>query len=91
MVGKKKGSGSSGLRSKKSKGSIESRINMAQRNFVLFLVFFVVFLILNNFSNNVLFENFFGVLSIISGAITLVFLISLAILFIIRSGRKKRK
>ena len=76
---------------KKSKGFIGGRINMAQRNFVLFLIFFVVFLTLNNFSTNVLFENFFGILSIISGAIALVFLISLVVLFIVQSGRKKRR
>jgi len=76
---------------KRSKGSIVGRINMAQRNFVLFLIFFVVFLTLNNFSTNVLFENFFGILSIISGAIALVFLISLVVLFIVQSGRKKRR
>ena len=84
MVKRKRGA-------KGSKDSIVGRINMAQRNFVLFLIFFVVFLTLNNFSTNVLFENFFGILSIISGAIALVFLISLVILFIVQGGRKKRR
>jgi len=91
MVGKKKRAKLSGGRSKKSKGSIVGRINMAQRNFILFLVLFVVFFVLNNFSTNLLFENFFGVLYIISGFISLAFLISLVILFIISGGRKKRR
>jgi len=90
MVKKKRGAKLSGARSKKSKSSMVGRINMAQRNFVLFLVFFVVFLTLNNFSNNLLFENFFGVLAVLSGAIALVFLISLVILFVLSSGKKRR-
>ena len=76
---------------KKSKSSIVSRVNMAQKNFVVFFVFFIVFLVLNNFSTNILFENFFGVLSIIFGFISLALLISLIILFILNSGRKKRR
>ena len=76
---------------KKSKGSIVGRINMAQKNLVVFFVFFIVFLVLNNFSTNILFENFFGILYIIFGFISLALLISLIILFILNSGRKKRR
>ena len=76
---------------KKSKSSIVSRVNMAQKNFVVFFVFFIVLLVLNNFSTNLLLENFFGVLYIIFGFISLALLISLIILFILNSGRKKRR
>jgi len=91
MAKKKKGSKSSRAKSGKSKGSLVGRINMAQRNFVLFLVFFIVFFLAYNFSTNLLFENFFGVLSVISGALTLVFLVSLIVLFILDGGRKRRR
>ena len=84
MVKRKRGA-------KKSKSSIVSRVNMAQKNFVVFFVFFIVFLVLNNFSTNLLLENFFGILYIIFGFISLAFLISLIILFILNSGRKKRR
>jgi len=91
MVKKKKRTKPSKAASRKSKSSIVGRMNMAHRNFVLFLALFIVFFVANNFSTNVLFENFFGVLYVISGALTLVFLISLIVLFIINDGRKKRR
>jgi len=54
----------------------------AQRNFTLFLILFIVSFLLYSFSVNALFINFFGLLSIIFGFVTLAFLIALVVLLI---------
>lgn len=66
-----------------------NQINLfrAQKNFALFLILLMVSFLLYNFSINLLFKNFFGVLSIIFGFVTLAFLIALVVLLIVSSRK----
>jgi len=70
-------------RSVKKLNSFVNLIN-AQRNFTLFLILLMVSFLLYSFSVNPLFVNFFGVLSIIFGFVTLAFLIALVVLLILQ-------
>lgn len=68
---------------------ISARINLAWRNFILFLILFILSFVLYSFSSSSLFLNFFGVLSIILGFLAFAFLIALVVLLILNAAKKK--
>ncbi len=76
-------------KSKKSKKTNKYSLETikAQRNFSLFLILFMVSFLLYSFSVNVLFANFFGVLSILFGFVALAFLIALVTLLMVKSKK----
>jgi hypothetical protein len=69
--------------------SVRQRMNIAWRNFTFFLVIFLIFFVFYNFSINELFRNFFGILSVIFGFLVFALLISLIVLSLLKSGRKR--
>ena len=73
---------------KKTAGSAKNKLNLAWRNFLLFLAIFVVSLILYSMSSNALFINFFAIISLISGFVTFAFLIVLLVLWILKISRR---
>jgi len=76
---------------------LRERTDVAWRNFVFFLMIFLVSFVLYNLSMNELFRNFFGILSVILGFLAFAFLIAFVVLLLLKSGRsgsgkaKKRK
>ena len=67
--------------------SLKARMIKAKRNFILFLVLSIISFVFYKASINELFVNFFGVLAIVFGFITLAFLIALIILWILGEGK----
>jgi len=72
----------------RSEGSPRNRLNLAWANFVFFLVIFVLSLILYKVLPNILLQNFFGVVSVISGIVAAALLISAIVISILRSGKR---
>lgn len=72
---------SKGLNSKK-------KFSMVFRRFVFFLIFFVLFLILDYATSNELWDNFFGLAALIFGFISAALLIVLLILWFLKLMKK---
>ena len=97
MVKKKRGKKVSGNIKKVSKKNAKKesinptkkKINLVLRNLALFAVLTLVFFILYNFSNNVLFRSLFELLAMILGFVALAFLIVFLALLILRSMKKQ--
>ncbi len=75
-------------RTVKTVRSTKNKLNLAWKNFLLFLSIFVVSLILYNMSSNTLFINFFALISMIAGFVAFAFLIVLLVLWILKISRK---
>lgn len=75
-------------RTVKTVRSTKNKLNLAWKNFLLFLSIFVVSLILYNMSSNALFINFFALISMIAGFVAFAFLIVLLVLWILKISRK---
>ncbi len=75
-------------RTVKTVRSTKNKLNLAWKNFLLFLSKFVVSLILYNMSSNTLFINFFALISMIAGFVAFAFLIVLLVLWILKISRK---
>jgi len=87
-VRKLKRSSISRARSKNKKVfPVKKRTDIAWRNFVFFLIMFLVSFVFYNFSMNELFRNFFGILSIILGFLSFAFLISFIVLLLLKSDK----
>jgi len=71
-----------------SNKSVGNRLSLAWANFVFFLIIFVVSLVLYQIVPNILLQNFFGVISVISGIVAAALLIAAIVLSILRFGRK---
>ncbi len=69
---------------------LRERTDIALKNFFLFLVIFIFSFILYNFSVGELFKNFFGILSLIFGFLSLAFLIAFVVLTILKSGSRRK-
>ena len=69
---------------------LRERTDIALKNFFLFLVIFIFSFVLYNFSSGDLFKNFFGILSLIFGFLSLAFLIAFIVLAILKSGSRKK-
>ena len=69
---------------------LRERTDIALKNFFLFLIIFVFSFVLYNFSAGDLFRNFFGILSLIFGFLSLAFLIAFIVLAILKSGSRKK-
>lgn len=75
-------------RTVKTVRSTKNKLNLAWKNFLLFLSIFVISLILYNMSSNTLFINFFALISMIAGFVAFAFLIVLLVLWILKISRK---
>jgi len=75
-------------RAKKTSKSLKDRVNLAWKNFLLFLIISIISFVLYTFSSNELLKNFFGVLLIIFGFLTFALLISFIVLLILRAPKK---
>ena len=73
---------------KKGVGSTKNKLNLAWKNFLLFLAIAVVSLLLYKMSSNVLFINFFTLISMIAGFVAFAFLIVLLVLWILKISRR---
>ena len=69
---------------------LRERTDIALKNFFLFLVIFIFSFVLYNFSTGDLFKNFFGILSLIFGFLSLAFLIAFVVLAILKSSAKRK-
>ncbi|MDP3987184.1 MAG: hypothetical protein Q8P81_03095 [Nanoarchaeota archaeon] len=88
MARKKRVVKKSGVKSvAKKSASVSSRIGIAWRNLLLFLVLFIASYLLYSFSETNLFLTFFGLLSVIFGFVTFAFLIALVVLVLSRRGK----
>ncbi|MFH1311386.1 MAG: hypothetical protein ABIH65_03210 [Nanoarchaeota archaeon] len=67
---------------------LRNRSDLAWKNFILFLVLFLLSFILWTFSSSELLQNFFGILSIILGFLAFAILIAFIVLVILKSGKK---
>jgi hypothetical protein len=67
---------------KKSALGGKNRFDRALRNLILFLILFIASMVLYNVSSTSLFLNFFGILSIALGFVSLAFLIVVIVLLI---------
>jgi len=74
--------------SKKSGDNLKRRVSLAWKNFVLFLILFIISFVLYSFATNSLFVNLFVILSIIFGFLSFAFLLALIVLLILKSGRR---
>ena len=61
-----------------------SRVSIAWRNFLLFLVLFIVSFVLYRISTSALFLNLFGLLSILFGFLAFALLVVLVVFLILR-------
>lgn len=73
---------------KKTLGSTKNKLNLAWRNFLLFLSIFVVSFILYSMSSNALFINFFAIIFMIAGFVAFAFLIVLLVFWILKISRR---
>ncbi len=64
------------------------KFNMVFRRFVFFLIFFVLFLVLTFVDSNELWDNFFGLATLIFGFISAALLIVLLILWFMKLMKK---
>ncbi len=77
-------------RSKKKKGfPLIQRIDLAWKNFVVFIILFILSFVLYSASSSDLLINLFAILSIFLGFLALAFLIVFVVLSILKSGKKK--
>lgn len=67
------------------------RIDLAWKNFVLFLILFILSFVLYSASSSDLLVNLFGILAIFLGFLSIAFLIVFVVLSILKSGVKKKK
>ena len=68
---------------------LRNRTDLAWKNFTLFLIIFLFSFVLYNITTDGgLLNNFFYLLSIILGFLTLALLIAFVVLFILKSGKK---
>jgi preprotein translocase subunit SecG len=70
------------------RGSVQSRISLTWKNLLLFLVLFGISLALWNFSSTPLYDNLFGLLSIITGFLAFAFFIILIVLAILKPRKR---
>ena len=68
--------------------SIKKRINMVFRRFVFFLIFFVLFLVLDFITTKEMWDNFFGIGTLIFGFICAALLIVILILWFLKIMKK---
>ena len=68
--------------------SNKKKIDMVFRRFVFFLIFFVLFLVLGFVTSNELWDDFFGLGTLIFGFISAAFLIVLLILWFLKIMKK---
>lgn len=68
--------------------ALKNKISISWKNFLVFLILFIVSFVLYSFSSTDFFDNLFGILSIIFGFLSLALLIVLAVFLILRSGKK---
>ena len=73
---------------KKTVFPTKNKLDLAWKNFLLFLAIFVVSLILYNMSSNALFINFFAIIYMIAGFVAFAFLIVLLVLWVLKVSRK---
>jgi hypothetical protein len=73
---------------KKTAGSAKNKLNLAWKNFLLFLAISVVSLILYSMSSNTLFINFFAIIFMITGFVAFAFLIVLLVFWILKISRR---
>jgi len=66
----------------------KKKFNMVFRRFVFFLIFFVLFLVLDFATSNELWNNFFGLAALIFGFISAALLIVLLILWFMKLMKK---
>lgn len=67
---------------------LRDRLDLAWRNFILFFILFLFSFALYNLTTNELFKNFFGIISVILGFLSLAILIALIVLAILKSNSK---
>jgi len=66
--------------------TIENKIHIILKNLLLFGILFILSIVLYNLSSaNIIFTNFFGILALITGVITLAFIISYLIFFFLKT------
>ena len=68
--------------------SDNKRFNMVFRRFVFFLIFFILFLVLYFVTSNELWNNFFGLATLIFGFISAALLIVLLVLWFMKLMKK---
>ncbi len=68
--------------------SLENKISISWRSFVIFLVLFLVSFFLYILSSSPLFENLFQLLSITFGFLSLALLLVLIVFLVLKSGKK---
>ena len=66
----------------------QKKFRMVFRRFVFFLIFFVLFLVLDFVTSNELWDNFFGLATLIFGFISAALLIVLLILWFLKLMKK---
>ncbi|MEK6847790.1 MAG: hypothetical protein AABX50_01540 [Nanoarchaeota archaeon] len=67
---------------------LKNKIQVSWRNFLIFLVLFIVSFVLYLLSSTPVFLNLFGLLSIIFGFLSLALFIVLMVFLILKSGKK---
>ena len=73
---------------KKTAGSTKNKLNLASKNFLLFLAIFIVSLVLYYMSSSALFSNFFAIISIVTGFVAFSFLIVLLVFWVLKISRR---
>jgi hypothetical protein len=73
---------------KKTAVSTKNKLNLAWKNFILFLILFIVSWVLYSMSSNALFINFFAIISMITGFVAFAFLIVLLVLWVLKISKK---
>ncbi len=73
----------------KKAGTVPKKNNTGPvvRNFILFLILTIISVILYTLSSSSIFEQFFGLLSIVLGFLAFAFLIIIVVFSIIRAGK----
>jgi len=68
--------------------SLKNRFELAWRNFILFLVLFIISLLLTSVTSSDLLSNFFGISAMIFGFVSLALLIVIIILVITKPKKR---
>jgi len=75
-------------KTKKTVSSVKNKLNLAWKNFLLFLAMFIVSLVLYYMSSNALFINFFAIIAMITGFVAFAFLIVSLVFWILKISRR---
>jgi polyferredoxin len=81
MAGKKR------KKSRDNASSIKRKKDVALKNFILFVILFILSFLLYSFSSSPLLVNFFGIVSIILGFLAVAFLIVIVVLALAKKGK----